>query len=323
MAGPFQMEVLFETFPEKLDVQALKESIDSLESQEEPCEVSEYKTLEQEGQKVGSFTVQLGELRAAAIIHASPLPEEMFRSTVEVMPLPDPDKETAAKHQAYALTTCLGGEEYHPIESTVLLLKLAMALCEQGALGATNEQNASYLPADILVNTAQAARLVDAEVAFENEASPLEGEEEDGSEEEEEKEPWKSMEDEELAEEEEEEEEPMTLWDSVRFAGDPYYLLANVLPIERDNKVYFATLGHAIYDLPELLAPANDFEDYGQVREVFEDIFSYMMANGPVFGPNQTMAYDDSMTLHFAELPPELAELHGESNRLLVTFEQS
>lgn len=330
MAGPFQMEVLFEEFPEKLDTQALKTAIDSLESQEEPCEVSEYRCVQEEGRQVGSFSVRLGDMQVAGIVHASTMPEEIMRSTVEVMALPDSDKQAAATHKAYALITCLGGEEYHPVEPMVLLLKIAMTLCEQGAMGAANEQSAMYLPADILVNTAQAARLVDAEVTFDRGESDLQSD--NGSSlhtHEEEEEAWHEEEDEEEEdeedeeEEEEDEEEPLTLWDSVRFGGDPYYLLANVLPIEREGKLYFASIGHSQFDLPELLAAAQSYDEYGHVRQVFEDVFSFMMANGPVISANETMGYDDQTTIHFSELPEELAELQGDSGRLMVGFEQS
>lgn len=154
---PYQMDVYFDAFPE-VDAERLQRFIQETDpAEEEECEIEciPVQENERESLQVGGFTVSLGDLIVAALTHSMPSPAA---EVIEYSKLQDDVKSRMSGHKAFALLTALGGEEYSPYEKQILLIKIAMGLCEQGALGASFLHTGLCLPGELLTDMAQANR---------------------------------------------------------------------------------------------------------------------------------------------------------------------
>jgi hypothetical protein len=285
MIEAFQSFVLFNEFP-RLDPEALRAYLDSLEPGGTKCEVSEFNMRANEHGSVSSAVVTCGKLNVTLQVHGHTLPEDTFRSTVEIAPIPEDYRDTLRQHRVYAALTVLGSDEYHPIESVILLLKLSMGLVAQGGLAVVNENNYTCFPAEVMEAYADQAMEDAAEIGTEDA----------------------------------DDEESQTLWDSLREEGMPGELLVGFLPAEVDGEVWFLSAGHTIYGLPELAYRAEDFGEIEDIDDHFKTIFYYMFENGPVVRPGQTLAYEDAVAFHFSELPAERKNLEAPNGTLLVTI---
>ncbi|MGI8905267.1 MAG: hypothetical protein ACR2IE_02110 [Candidatus Sumerlaeaceae bacterium] len=292
MIEAFQCFVLFNEFP-RMDAEALREYLVALEPEGTAPEVSEFNMRATEhGSSVSSGVVTCGKLNVAVQVHGHALPEETFRSTVEIAALPEDYRDTLRQHRVYASLTCLGSDEYHAIESAILLLKTSMGLIAQGGLAVVNENNYTCFPAEVMEAYADQA-IEDAIRPTESAGEPPEAD--DGT--------------------------LTSLWDSLRDEGMPGELLVGFLPAEVDGEIWFLSAGHTIYGLPELAYRAEDLNEIEDIDEHFKTIFYYMFENGPVVRPGQSLGYEESVAYHFSELPPERKNLEAPHGTLFVTIE--
>lgn len=288
MSSGFQGFVLFEEFP-RIDSPALRDYIQSLEPADDtPCEVSDFTMRATEEGSVYSGVVSCGDLNVAIQVIGRALPEMSLRSTVEVAAMTEEDRDRLREHKVHATLTCLGGGDYHPIESMILLLKTGMALCQQGGVALANEHNCTCFPGDMLTAFAEEIR---ARVA------------------------------EDLDEEPDEDDQEVTLWESLRGEGLPGELLVGFLPADIEGQIWCLSVGHAMFGLPELAYRADDLSEVEEVEEHFRNIFSFLFENGPVISPGHTMGYEGAMAFHFHELPPDCKNMEAATGTLLVTIE--
>lgn len=285
----FQCFVLFNEFP-RIDVQDMREYMAALEPSGEPCEISEFNMRATDKGSLSSGVISCAKLNVAVQVHGQQLPETTFQSTVEIAPVPEDTREELRDHRVYASLTCLGADEYHPIEAVILLLKTAMALVRQGALALVNENNYTCFPAEVL--EAYADQVLE-DATREPEELDLESEDE----------PHK------------------TLWENLRDEGMPAELLVGFLPAEVDGEIWFLSAGHTIFGLPELAYNAQDFSEMEEMDEHFKSIFYYMFENGPVIRAGQTLSYDEGVAFRFAELPQARKQLEAPHGTLLVQIE--
>ena len=290
MSETFQSYVLFNEFP-RIDASALREYLAAMEPGGTPCEVSDFNMRATEQGSISSGVISCGELNLAVQVHGHPLPDEIFRSTAEIAALPEDYRDKLRNHRVYASLTCLGSDEYHPIESVILLLKTGMALVAQGGIAVANDNNYTCFPAEVMEAYADQA-IEDASAEKDAEAGDID-------------------------------EPPASLWESLRDEGMPGELLVGFLPAEVDGQIWFLSAGHTLYNLPELAYRAEDFSEIEDVDEHFKTIFYYLFENGPVIHAGQSLGYDDSLAFHFSELPPEHKNLEAPHGTLLVTIESS
>jgi hypothetical protein len=129
---PYQMDVYFQGYP-TLDHEALARFVGGCEPGGEGCEVRPIEDSEgPQGRRVGGFTVFLGELMVAALVHNFPSPASGF---LPYAGLRKSDRDDLAAHGAFALLNQIGGEGLRPVERMLFLYKVAAGLCVQGALG--------------------------------------------------------------------------------------------------------------------------------------------------------------------------------------------
>lgn len=291
MAETFQSYVLFDEVP-RVDSEKLRDFIRSLEPDDEtPCEVSDFSMRATEEGSVTAGVVSCGPITVAVQILGRSLPEMSVRSSVEVAPMSEEDRDQLRKHRVHARLTALGGSEYHPVESMILLLKTGMGLVDQGGIGIANEHNCTCFPGDVIRAFAEQ---VQSDVSGEDEL---------------------------FAEEAEGAEKPTNLWDSLRSEGLPGELLVGFLPAEIEGQIWCFSVGHAMFGLPELAYRANDISEVEEVEEHFRNIFSFIFENGPVISPGHTMGYDGAIAFRFHELPEDCKNFEAASGTLLVTIE--
>jgi hypothetical protein len=292
MIETFQSFVLFNEFP-RFDVEQMREFIRSLEPSASPCEVSDFNMRATEKGSISSGVISCGKLNVALQVHGHTLPEEVFGKTVEIAPLPEEYRESLRDHRVYASITCLGADEYHPIESAILLLKAGMALVAQGGLAVANQNNYTCIPADVIEAYAERA-IEDAAAHTEAESAELQ----------------------------ETEESHDSLWESLRSEGAPGELLIGFLPAEIDGDIWFLSAGHTLFGLPELAWRAEDFSEIEEVDEHFKTIFYYLFENGPVIRAGSSLNLDDSPPFRFSELPTEHKDLEAPHGTLLVSVDR-
>jgi len=111
---------------EELELQTLEEQIRP--AGKESRELG----LGDEPLRMSGLLITLGEFSVSVLVHNVAAPVQLC---IEESHLKPQLKERLAAHQAFALLTLTGGEQYRPMERVVLLAKIALGLCEQGAIG--------------------------------------------------------------------------------------------------------------------------------------------------------------------------------------------
>lgn len=153
-ALPYQMEVYFTDFPQ-LDAGRLEQFINECDPGEDPCTVSAA-PVEPGGEiRLEGFTAQLGDFAMMILVHGVPSPAE---DTILNAVLAPALKQNLAAHRAFALLSNFGGQEYPPYENQIFLLKMAMAMCEQGAIGAGFPHLEMAFPAELLMGILNALK---------------------------------------------------------------------------------------------------------------------------------------------------------------------
>jgi len=290
MSDGFHAFVLFQEFP-RIDSEALRDYILALEQDDDTdCEVSEFTMRASEQGSVYSGVVSCGDLHVTVQVMGQPLPEMSLRSTVEVAAMSEEDRDRLRHHRVHARMTCMGGEDYHPIESMILLLKTGMGLIQQGGLAIANEQNCTCFSSDMM--TAFAEQITE----------PLELEE-----------------DEELGPDEE---LTINAWESLRTEGLPGELLVGFLPADIEGQIWCFSVGHTLFGLPELAYQALELSEVEEVEEHFRNIFSFIYENGPVISPGHTMSYEGGISFKFHELPPDCKNFEAATGTLLLTIHE-
>jgi len=128
---------------------------------EEPdkCEITPiHEETSEDGPILSGFMATLGEITAPVIIHNAPTPAMDIIETTQMKP---EVKEQLMAHKSFALLNAMGGENYRPVEKTILLWKLAAAMCQQGAIGVANIYTEFVLPAEVVSNLASVQVLKD------------------------------------------------------------------------------------------------------------------------------------------------------------------
>src|SRR5262249_5089065 len=124
---PYQMDVYFPSYP-ALDYEALVLFVRGCEPGDGGCEVTTLEEHEnEEGLRVGGFTLSLGHMVGAALRHNVPSPAADL--ILANSSLSKAVRDQLAGHGAFALLTQLGGEDLRPVERVLLLYKVAAGLC--------------------------------------------------------------------------------------------------------------------------------------------------------------------------------------------------
>jgi len=140
-----QLLVFFRDYP-TLSASALAQFISSVDPDEkEECEIQPLTEqvhaaddetrklgLEDEPLRVSGMLLSLGEFNLSVLAHNIPAPDTRC---ITQSNLREEIKQSLRDHSAFALLTLTGGEQYSPRERVVMLTKIALGLCEQGAIG--------------------------------------------------------------------------------------------------------------------------------------------------------------------------------------------
>ncbi len=282
---PYQMEVYFEAFP-ALDTERLAAFINATEPGDEPCMVGSATEQNADGVRLTGFLVSQGAYHAGVLVHAAAAPApEIIAASRLVAPL----KEQLLAHQSFALITLASGDEEAPAyENLIFLLKIAMGLCDQGGIGASNPHTGLCYPGDLLLDLAS--------------FSPDD---------------W-------ISEEEGGEDAPQTLWDSIRREGTPMELLADIVCFEMNDTVWMATRGFAFCGFPDFVYRLeNPDEDITDIAHFFQNAFVYLMANGAIIEAGHTMGYDENIAYRFSKVPEDVELPFEEYELLLVERERA
>jgi hypothetical protein len=147
---PYQLDVYFKEFP-NFDIEKLAKDINDSEPEEKDvCEIEAMQEKEGgSGIKIGGLAATLGDLSMAVLIHGAPSPAA---DIIEISRIRDDVKKELIGHKAFALLNVLGGENYLPVEKTLFMYKMAMAMCKQGAIGTGNIHTHKVLPGDLLLD---------------------------------------------------------------------------------------------------------------------------------------------------------------------------
>lgn len=157
---PYQMEVYFDSFPQ-IDVERIKRFFNECDPQEEePLEMDEVVSdtpcsSEEQPIRVSCYSASLGDMVMGILVHSVPSPCE---DTILGSRLREETKQKLLGHKAFALFTSMGGEQYPPYEQQIFLLKMAMAMCEQGATGAGYPHLQIAFPAGLLLDILNASQ---------------------------------------------------------------------------------------------------------------------------------------------------------------------
>ncbi|MEN6627504.1 MAG: DUF4261 domain-containing protein [Candidatus Sumerlaeia bacterium] len=150
---PYQMDVYFDSFP-TLDADRMAAFINSIDPGEDPCEITRpsEETIQewQSGEKIklDGFVASLGDFNMLILVHSVPSPAA---EAIQDSNLPPDQKARLGAHKAFALLNNTGGDKYRGYESLIFLYKVAMAMCEQGALGVGNIHTDHFFHREILM----------------------------------------------------------------------------------------------------------------------------------------------------------------------------
>ena len=275
MTLPYQMDVYFDDLP-ALDPLRVQKALDGYDPGQPPCVMHRVPDSALPGQsgarepareacgsaRLESFAAQLGDLWAIVMLHSMPSPAS---GIVEGSRLKPESKARLLAHRAFALVTCFNAGTHRPFENVIFMHKLAMAMCEQGALGAAMIHTGIVLPKEALLGLACASRQGHGNSPGARAAD--------------------------------------TVWSSVRRMGGPMRLFADVGTFEDRGRHYMATRGFSFCGFPDLICPLGESENPADVAAMFEDAFSYMMVNGPVIGAGHKMATGKSAAFRFDKPP--------------------
>lgn len=290
--APQQLEVYFPAFP-VIDTQALADFVNGCDPEEpDNCEVEAIPADEAPdfGVKITAYRASLGNYTMALLAHSLPTPAP---ETIEHSRLTEEVRAELLGHEAFVLLSLHGGEEYAPVEGMVFLLKVAMGLCEQGGIGVGNPWTGVCLPAELLSEMQ--------DLMFEEEEEDeetVDDEDDDGSE------------DAPPGCGECEGGESPGLWASLREDGVPIELLCDFVTLSMseiagpDAKGFlFASRGFAQCGFPDLAYRARTLEEMEEVPDLFQALFSYLVANGPVINAGDTMGEDEGVAFRFKDFP--------------------
>ena len=290
MAEEFQSYVLFDKFP-RINSSGLKDFILSLEPNAgENCQISEFLMTAGEDGAECRGVISYGRLNVSVFVYAHPMPEPIVRATIGMANLADSEREKLLKHRVYARCTCLGSDEFMPVDSMIMLLKVGMAMCAQGGMAMANDQNATCFPAKMLLAYAHHARSGAQTVGF-GDYEPAGPEEEPG------------------------------LWEGLRDEGEPGQLLTGFLPVEVDHQLWYVSAGHWLFGLPELACLAGYDQDIDEIEEHFRTIFSYLFQHGPVIKVGETIRSNSMEPFSFDALPSDRQDLDAPCGTLVVKIQ--
>lgn len=287
MSVTFQNFALFNEFP-RIDPARLRASIVSLEPDaNDVCEVSEFVLKGSDIGSVLSGVITYGGLNVAVQIYGAPVERPQARMAIEMSNLPEEQVEKLRNHRVHALCTCLGGADYEPVESIILLLKTGMALVSQGAIAVINEQNATCYPDKLMKAFANFAKSeADAGELDSFEDGPIDN---------------------------------SSLWEGLRDQGLPGELLVGFVTAQVEGRYYFCSSGHYLYDLPDVILVGNTPEEQDSAEDHLKAIFYYLYENGPVLIAGSVLG-DEPEAYRFEALPDYLADLAGPAGTLLVSL---
>ncbi|MBI1290854.1 DUF4261 domain-containing protein [bacterium] len=337
--GPaYQAVVYFNEFPE-FDGEEIAALIDNLdEEEEELAEVIKGEDSNENGLRLASWSIQLGELSVILLVHGVPSPTPYL---IEQSRLQQELKEDLLAHKSFVLVNVFGGEDLVGVEKVILLHKVALALTQLGATGMTLLTNEMTYPAGLLhdiINSEEEGYADDdeeGEGSFEDQIARLAAEgnpvasmmqqvldatrndpsipiqREDPAE----TEADPDREEEGDEDDEEYEEVSESVFSALRHAGEPFELLASIELIsaedaglgDADARVLISR-GFAQCGVPDMIYVSRDpDEDLNEVAALFRSGFHYMMENGPVIEPGHSMGSDERVQFRFEEVPAEIS----------------
>lgn len=294
---PVQACALYDFFPH-LDAHALAVRIMSLEPAAPPVEVTPLRMRADSQGATAHGLVSQGDVYVAMQVLARPLPTRALRRTVAIAPIEPEARERLAAHRVHMTCTVLGGSPPATgaggtVEGFVLLLKLGIGLCEQGALAVVNETAATCLTAETMGGVAATA-------AMANAAPSIGGAAVVG------------------------EHGPDSLWESLRVEGAPAELLVGLMPVDIDGALWLVTAGHGLFGLPELAYAARGLEEYNEVEGGFRALFYHLYEQGPPPEANALdIPLDDSTTATIQSADATPAALAEAAATRVVTFAAS
>ena len=291
---PYQMDVYFESMPE-VDVPKLQAFVNECDPDEnDTCEItavespdpSETPLSKEAGLKLSGLHAALGDLQIMILIHNVPSPAI---HTIENATMPDQEKAKLKSHRSFALLTNSGGEVYAPFENTILLYKVGLGLCQQGALGLGFVHTGLCFRSEFLLDLEQKIR------AFESDdGKPVTL--------------WRTI---------REEGEPSQLL--VDYVAVP----AQTLGLENKDALALITRGFAHVGFPDLMFLASDEKEAVEIKELFENVYHYMFENGPVIQPGHSMGDESGdAVFRFHELPKDLKIPFETFDLIFVTREE-
>ncbi|MBI3734950.1 DUF4261 domain-containing protein [Candidatus Sumerlaeota bacterium] len=150
---PFQFDVYFNSFPnidcEQL-VRFVRESDPDERDQFDLCAAA---VDTPSSPQIKTFAGKLGDFQIAILVHDAPSPAA---GIIAQSRLPEPVKKELLGHRAFAMINILGGDQYPPFEAVILLHKISLGFCQQGALGAANIHTGQCFPAGLLQEVSRA-----------------------------------------------------------------------------------------------------------------------------------------------------------------------
>jgi hypothetical protein len=150
----YRMDVYLKEFKD-VDSDRIAAFIEECAPGESPCAIQRMSAGDLPMERAFGYTLEIGEFALAFVVHDNPSPESWV---IEASPFEDDVKEALLAHRAYALLVATGGEDYPSYERLLVLLKVAMALCDQGALGAGCPQTGMLHPAENLLHALEVGR---------------------------------------------------------------------------------------------------------------------------------------------------------------------
>lgn len=277
---PYQMDVYYDGFPE-IDCARLAAFVNQCDPGEDPCMVERMNPDEMQqaaalpgGQvRLEGYTATLGDFSMMMLAHGVPSPAA---GIIPGSRLRDLDKKRLLEHRSFVLLSNFGGQQYKPYENQIFLIKVAMGLCEQGALGAGFPHIGLVFPGGFLLELAK----------------PVTDPESEGA---------------------------VSVWKSIREEGEPWQLFADMAVIELDGKRYLCTHGFCFCGFSDFAARVTSTAQAQQMSTVFENLFSYLMTNGPVIQAGHTMGADENdVALRFSKPPASMQFPFPTYDRMLI-----
>jgi hypothetical protein len=112
-----------------------------------------------------------------------------------------------------------------------------------------------------------------------------------------------------------------TLWKVIREEGQPWLLFARSGRIETGGSNWLISRGFSFCGFPDILYKFEPGEDLSEITTFLENIFSYMMTNGPVIQAGHTMGHDKNIAFRFSDPPADLEFPFDVYDLLMVTRE--